>query len=317
VRLAAVLAVAVAVVFGAWLLVRGDDDPESQATPQPAEAEAISAGGLRALARSLDGPVFWAGPRRGMQYELSRTAGGRVYIRYLPQNAEIGDPDPRYLTVATYPVPDALEATRAAGEAAGGVSRPLSGGGLAVYNTSRLSSVYLAFPGSDRQIEVFHPSGKRALQLVTSGAIVPIAAPSQPRAVTPAELRRAQAEVGHPIFWLGPRANATYELTRLEDGRTYVRYLPRGVEVGDPRPRFATVGTYPLQDALSALRAAARGPAALTFDLPSGGLAFYNRGTPRSVYFALPNENYEVEVFAPSAARARLFVRSSKVTPVG
>jgi hypothetical protein len=109
----------------------------------------------------------------------------------------------------------------------------------------------------------------------------------------------------------------TYELTLLQDGRTYVRYLPRGIPVGDERPRYATVGTYPLQNALEALAAAAKGPGAVTFEPQSGGLAFYSREKPNSVYFALPDLDYEVEVFAPSAERARSFVRTGKVIPVG
>ena len=317
IRLTAVLALALLVAFGTWLLVRADDEPATENRPEPATAEATSVAALRALARTLDEPIYWAGPRAGMQYELSRTAGGRIYIRYLPQGVSIGDAAPKYLTIATYPVPNALAATRATGEAPGGVSVPLVGGGLAVYSTARPSSVYVAFPGSNRQVEVYHPSGETALQTATSGAITPIASPAAPRAMTPAQLRQAQAQVGHPIYWVGPRQNVTYEFTQLEDGRTYVRYLPDGVRIGDPRPNYVTIGTYPLKDALSAIRAAAKSPSATTFELPAGGLALYNRTAPTSVYFALPGDDHEIEVFAPSAPEARSLVQSGQVTPVG
>ena len=42
------------------------------------------------------------------------------------------------------------------------------------------------------------------------------------------------------MYWAGPIAGMSYELTKLKDGRIYVRYLPDGVELGDPRRRAAS-----------------------------------------------------------------------------
>ena len=36
------------------------------------------------------------------------------------------------------------------------------------------SNVYVAFPGADQQIDVYHPDPARALEIAASGAIVPI-----------------------------------------------------------------------------------------------------------------------------------------------
>ena len=57
---------------------------------------------------------------------------------------------------------------------AGEKSASVPGGGLAVYSTSSPTNVYVAYPGSDVQIEVFDPSAKRALRLVTSGRVAPV-----------------------------------------------------------------------------------------------------------------------------------------------
>ena len=73
---------------------------------------------------------------------------------------------------------------------------------------------------------------------MTSGAIVAAGTgqasvtPIQPIAASIADLRALVSASGHPVYWAGPRYRATYELSELSDGRIYVRYLPKGVEVG-------------------------------------------------------------------------------------
>ena len=62
---------------------------------------------------------------------------------------------------------------------------------------------------------------------------------------TPALLLATSQALGHQIYWAGPRAKVTYELTVTRGGLVYVRYLTAGAKVGDPRPNFVTVGTYP------------------------------------------------------------------------
>ena len=48
------------------------------------------------------------------------------------------------------------------------------GGGIGVYSSSQPTNVYVAYPGSNLQIEVFDPSAKRAQQLVASGQVTPV-----------------------------------------------------------------------------------------------------------------------------------------------
>src|SRR3982751_3537850 len=61
---------------------------------------------------------------------------------------------------------------------------------------------------------------------------------TEPEIVTPAQLADLAAESGEPIYWIGPRGGATYELTAGTDRPVYVRYLRGGAEAGDPRPDF-------------------------------------------------------------------------------
>ena len=129
------------------------------------------------------------------------------------------------------------------------------------------------------------------------------------------ELREFAETASHPVYWAGPRSGQTYELTKTSDGRVYVRYLPEGVEVGDPRPQFLTVGTYPRANAFGELRRAARAEGAVSRELPQGGLAVLTRGSS-SVYFGYPDARYQVEVFAPTAGSARNLVLAGQVVPV-
>jgi len=129
------------------------------------------------------------------------------------------------------------------------------------------------------------------------------------------ELRDFARSAPNPIYWAGTRAGDTYELTRTADGRVYVRYLPEGVEVGDPRPQFLTVGTYRRPNAYAELQRAAKAPGASSRTLPKGGLAVFSKGSS-SVYFGYPDGKYQVEVYAPSAGSARNLVLSGQVVPV-
>jgi hypothetical protein len=318
--LAAVAALAVAAVV-VWMLVREGGEAESSAPTRPASVELASVDRLQALADSERTPVFWAGGRPGMRYELSQTPSGRIYIRYLPRGVEAGDPRARYLTVGTYPVEDAIAATRRSGEAKGAVVRELSGGAVAVYNESSPTSVFVAFPGIPRQVEVFDPSPEVARNLVDSGRIIPIlgkaVAPKTgaPVAATEDQLRQVAASLDHPLYWLGPKPGFTYELTRLADSEIYIRYLPKGVAVADERPGYESVGTYAAEDGLAEAKSAG-GDDTLSFDIPNGGKAYYSRSSPTNVHFAFPGSRYQVEVFHPVAAQAQGLVRSGTVVSI-
>lgn len=119
-------------------------------------------------------PVFWAGPQAGTTYEFTETSDGSVYVRYLPGDAEIGDPSPDFLTVATYPLENGYARVLAAAEEEGAQTEELPNGGPALVDADRPSSVYLAYEGEPYQVEVYDPSPDRALELVTSGAVQPV-----------------------------------------------------------------------------------------------------------------------------------------------
>jgi hypothetical protein len=319
VRISAVIAVAIAAGVIVWLLVGGSGGQKSVKT---ASAQAVSAGSLAALPGVVHHPVYWAGPKPGFTYELTRTSDGRIFIRYLPAGIHVGTNQPKYLTIGTYPVKNAVAAVRRIARRGGSAPIPISGGGVAGVDTAHPTSVYLAYPGSAYQIEVFEPSPATARGIALSGRVVRLGSgsgPSQtaaaaPKAVSGSALRSLSSSVGHPVYWAGAIPNTTLELTRTSDGRIYIRYLPAGVSVGDRHPRL-TVGTYPVGNAFEAVQTIAQRPGAQRVAV-SGGIAVVDPVHPRSVYLASRGSKYQVEVFAPSAALARQLVASGRIVPV-
>ena len=188
IRIGAVVALAVAIAFVVWLVVRDDSSsspaktstaqttkPTKTTRPSRETVKAASVSSLRALARASGHPIYWAGARPNVKYELTQVTDGRIYIRYLPKSVRIGDRRAAYLIVATYPVKDAYKAVRTAAKESGAVTFRTPRSGLAVYNQSAPTNVYLAYPGSKYQIEVFDPNPSRARQLIRSGTVRPIA----------------------------------------------------------------------------------------------------------------------------------------------
>src|SRR5262249_11708237 len=150
---------------------------------------------LHALAAALDRPIYWVGPRKGVTYEFTETADNRIYVRYLPKGVDAGSHKP-FLTVASYPVVNAFALTRRAAGRPGTVKLPVDGGGIAFSSASRPTNAYVAFPGTNLQIEIFDPSGQLTRKLVANGRVQRITASSSgtalqnsPRVTTPAELR--------------------------------------------------------------------------------------------------------------------------------
>jgi hypothetical protein len=136
-------------------------------------------------------------------------------------------------------------------------------------------------------------------------------------AVTVGELQNLSVEVDHPVYWAGRRSATTYELTRTERGDVFIRYLPEGVAVGDERPNYLTVGTYPYRRAYATLRQSAARKGTKTGSLPNGGIYLIGPERPSSVYVAYRGQDVQIEVFAPSAKRARELVTSGRIQPLG
>jgi hypothetical protein len=171
-RICTAVGLALVAAVAVWLVVKGDDDAgESSAGASTANAATVST--LRALPGELGHDVYWAGPRNPNKRELTQV-NDSIFIRYLPYGIHVGDPRPDYLTVGTYPRARAYGLLQQMSRERRSRSRRASGGGIAVWSENRPQSVYLAFPRSNVQIEVYDPSAARARRLATTGAVRPI-----------------------------------------------------------------------------------------------------------------------------------------------
>ena len=319
-RAGAVVAVALLIAFGVWIYVRGSGSSSPKPAPVRAGAVPVTPAVLSSLALSSSSPLYWAGPRSGFTYELTKTADGRVFIRYLPHGVPVGAVEP-YLTVGTYPVADAFAVTSTLAHESGAIGVTVPGGGVGFYDTSRPTNVYLAFPGTSSQIEVYDPAAGEARRLVVSGEITRVssAGGSSSTVATAAsvqELRALAVARNHPIYWAGPRSAVTYELTRAPGGHVFVRYLPPGAKVGTDHP-YLTIGTYPIDDAFAVTKALSNDVSSVRVAVGNGGVAFYARARPTNVYLAYPGRNIQVEVYDPAAGAARRLVAANHIVPVG
>ena len=152
----------------------GDDDGGERAKAPSLKTgvpTVLSESQLKAFGKAQAFPVYWAGPQADRRYEVTRTAGGRVFIRYLTPNAQVGTDKPLFLTVGTYPGTNAYGALQTVGRRSGAVRVKTQSGALVVLPSATSRSAYFAFPQSNFQVEVYDPVKGRARSLVLDGQI--------------------------------------------------------------------------------------------------------------------------------------------------
>ncbi len=166
--LVALVAAGLLVFLGTRLL--GDDDDDEPAVPV-----ALSESELTGAAGELGPTVYWVGPQPAIsEYELTKTDDGRIYIRYLTEGKDAGDPGADFLTVGTYPVPNALTHLQDA-EAKGQAKAISKQAGYSVLESASGQSAYVVFDDHpDLEIEIFDPQPGKALELAKSGSLRPL-----------------------------------------------------------------------------------------------------------------------------------------------
>jgi hypothetical protein len=168
--LAAGLAIAVLGMILLWALVIKSDEDAADDGPRVVETTDLSD-----AAERLGHPIYWAGERDKTDLELAEADTGRVYVRYLDEGAEAGTRSTKFMTVVTYPVPNATAALRRALE-----TRPNAelargkDGAVVLIDPSTPGSVRLAYPGSDQQVELYTPDVKESIRLATNGSVRPV-----------------------------------------------------------------------------------------------------------------------------------------------
>lgn len=169
--LAAGLVIAVLAMVFLWsLVIEADEDDERGDGPAIVETSDLSD-----AAERLGHPIYWAGERPKAKLELAESDTGRVYVRYLDEDAEAGVRSTDFMTVATYPVENAVAALRR-----GVKSRPNAelargdDGAVVLIDPDTPGSVRLAYPDSDQQVELYTPNVEDSIRLATNGGIQPV-----------------------------------------------------------------------------------------------------------------------------------------------
>jgi hypothetical protein len=156
-----------------------------------------------------------------------------------------------------------------------------------------------------------------ALVLLLSGEDNSPGSSDEAEVLSAAALREAVSGPGTPVYWAGERRGAELELSRPEDGRTYVRYLTGDAKAGDPRPIFLTIGTYDRPHPVQELRQQDKNEGAVLGEAPGGAVVYYDRRSPQSVYLAYPGVKAQIEVYDPDVKRALQLVNSGQIVAVG
>lgn len=140
------------------------------------------------------------------------------------------------------------------------------------------------------------------------------AGPVAPVELTASELANRVSDFDHPVYWTGDAPPDRYELSSTNEDRVFIRYLTPRAQVGDERPIFPTVGTYPVADAIADLEAAAaQGETGLE---QREGYSLLVEDETR-VYVVFDDQpELEIEVFDPRPGRALDAIDSGTLEPI-
>lgn len=163
----------------------------------------------------------------------------------------------------------------------------------------------------------FLSSSDRVTQSSPSAASADTSVPGvAPRIVSTETLRRIARANGRPLYWAGLRPATRIEYTRKTDGTTFVRYLTGNAKAGDPSAGYVVVATYSQPDAYARVSAIASRAHLAEKPLADGGIALTRPGRPQNIYLVYPKLPYQIEVYAPTAERARRLVFAGAIEPV-
>jgi hypothetical protein len=180
VRIGAVIAVAAVAAFLIWYFaIRDTGNSSSTSTATTGSERSIgpleaSQNDLARTSKSLHQTIYWAGEQPNTKIEFTRNTLGQMYVRYLPPNVDIGDRNKGYLTIATFPFNGAYNALQTVSKKPGAIVRKAPDKGLVVTNENSPVHVYLAYPGTNYQVEVYDPNPDRALSVAVSGDVQPV-----------------------------------------------------------------------------------------------------------------------------------------------
>ena len=118
------------------------------------------------------------------------------------------------------------------------------------------------------------------------------------------QLRDVVISKGLTVYWLGPRAGATYVLnTSLANGIS-LRAINTSSGISDSIQTYYEIGTYVSPNAFDVTQKAALQPYGAGFINVDGNSVYYDTRDPKNVYVGLKGLNIEVEIYDPRTGQA-------------
>ncbi len=152
---------------------------------------------------------------------------------------------------------------------------------------------------------------------VRDGSSQAVAGPgSGPRIVGEEQVSEVPDQVGHAVYWAGPKPGSKLEVNDDATGNVHLRYLSEDAEAGTASQAYLDIGTYPFRGAYNATRSLSDGNGVQTIRVRDG-VGFMDRDRPYSVIVAWPSQpDLQVEVYHPEKYRALEIVRGGDIVPV-
>ena len=166
-----VLVLVIAVGAGLYFLLKSDKKTVIGPVTPSIGPVLMTPQKLKAESRLLRVSIYWAGPLAGYSYEFTRNTKGYFYVRYLPQGTPVGTKGANWTIISTYPFNDAFHSLK---KAAHGAALPGVGGSIYYVNPSFRSSVLVAWPNVNYQVEVYDPKPAIAATIASTGQLSPV-----------------------------------------------------------------------------------------------------------------------------------------------
>lgn len=181
-RTSVMIGIAVAAGVSTWLLVTHDAPEPSPATPSPAAsvvaapARIVTPTELAELAAGVNHPVFWIGERTNRRMEWMVQSDGAAIVNYVSTDAGTERPED-VISVASYPLVDAVSAVEQGAQLPGAVSDVLPGGTLATAADPASTNAFFAVPNVPVLVEIYSPRPGKAYDLIRSSRLETVPQP--------------------------------------------------------------------------------------------------------------------------------------------
>ena len=125
-------------------------------------------------------------------------------------------------------------------------------------------------------------------------------------AMTESQLRDLVSAEKLTVYWTGPMAKSLYTLDTTKKSQIVLTYLPKKSNANTSGKITSTriVGTYFSPSAFADSLNVATKNANVSFKNVDGNLVFFPKERRTGVFVAIPNSNYQIEIFDPIPGQA-------------